>query len=457
KKCAQCHGTNGTPFIPDPNTPGDYLKNPDDSLKTDNKLAPAAAVVFPRPRDFTKGAFKFRTTPSGEVPRDEDLIHIIKEGMPGSSMPAWKDALTDSQIKEVVAYIKSFSERFQSEQPSAPLKIGKPPKATEDSLKKGREIFVELGCVQCHGIEGRADGPSAPGLKDDWGNPIHPANFHKGWNFRAGYTVQDIYRTIMTGFNGTPMPSYADAFGEDKEKPWHLANYIHSLSADQPNTQEVLEARHMEKLPGSPADRSWETIPSIDFLLSGQIVQEPRLFTPPVDMLSARAAYNSEEIALLLEWDDPTRDIAPSPDVAQVQIPIQTKEGEKPYFLEGDPQNPGNLWRWDAKTDRVQNLKATGLNLPKLPLEKTIFFSSSTYSDGHWQLLIKRKRVVEPAAGLRLDSAKFIPIAFAVNNSISTWYYIFLKPPASKAPYVYAFTTLILVAWLEKRWIQRGK
>ena len=47
-------------------------------------------ALLPRPRDFTSGKFKIRTTPSGALPTDDDLRHIIREGMPYTSMPAWR-------------------------------------------------------------------------------------------------------------------------------------------------------------------------------------------------------------------------------------------------------------------------------------------------------------------------------------------------------------------------------
>src|SRR3989442_14923249 len=59
---------------------------------------PGAAVMYPRPRDFTTGAFKIRTTDFGEAPTDADLTKIISDGMPGSTMPAWRSVLKDSEI-----------------------------------------------------------------------------------------------------------------------------------------------------------------------------------------------------------------------------------------------------------------------------------------------------------------------------------------------------------------------
>src|SRR3970040_518226 len=56
----------------------------------------AAIYLNPKPRDFTRGIFKFQSTPVGGLPTDEDLHRTLRNGMPGSAMPAW-DRLTDQQ------------------------------------------------------------------------------------------------------------------------------------------------------------------------------------------------------------------------------------------------------------------------------------------------------------------------------------------------------------------------
>src|SRR5260370_19500932 len=81
----------------------------------------AAKFMLPPPRDFTKGVYKIRTTASGELPTDDDLLYVVSEGMPGSAMPEWKSKLSEGDRKDVIAYIKKFSSFFGQGQLPKPL------------------------------------------------------------------------------------------------------------------------------------------------------------------------------------------------------------------------------------------------------------------------------------------------------------------------------------------------
>ena len=75
---------------------------------------PAADFLDPRPRDFTLGTFKFRTTQSGELPRDEDLFRTVSRGLSGTAMQAFdsdliKNGLSENERWAVIDYIKSFA------------------------------------------------------------------------------------------------------------------------------------------------------------------------------------------------------------------------------------------------------------------------------------------------------------------------------------------------------------
>ena len=70
--------------------------------------------------------------------------------------------------------------------------------------------------------------PSAPELKDNTEMPITPTDLTSPTRFKNGATPHDLYRTLMTGLAGTPMPSYADSL--EPEQAWDLVFYVLSLS-----------------------------------------------------------------------------------------------------------------------------------------------------------------------------------------------------------------------------------
>ena len=99
---------------------------------------------------------------------------------------------------------------------------------TQQLLDRGKEVWEQAKCWECHGKTGKGDGEKAAGLKDDEEFTIVPADLTSG-QFKSGPAVEDIYRTITTGLSGTPMPSYRDSFSD--EDRWALAYYILALSA----------------------------------------------------------------------------------------------------------------------------------------------------------------------------------------------------------------------------------
>jgi cytochrome c oxidase cbb3-type subunit 2 len=197
---------------------------------------PAADMLIVKPRDFTKGVFKFRSTPTGELPTDADLYRTITNGAYGTSMPAWP-LLTEVERHAVIEFIKGFYPGWRTEGPGTPIHIPPVPAAvgSAQSVARGRELYEMLDCAQCHGAGGRGDGPSSVDLDPDiWGNPQKPFDFTQG-RLRGGPDVADIYRTFMTGIGGTAMPSYASIFDEPDDEyifdgdAWNLVSYVLSL------------------------------------------------------------------------------------------------------------------------------------------------------------------------------------------------------------------------------------
>jgi len=183
-----------------------------------------APWIDPKPRDFTTATFKCRSTPTGTLPRPGS-VQIGRSWFQHSNMPHW-DALIDQDRIDLVAYIKSFSPRWQSEKPGQPNCGAREPAVTKESITHGGELFQKMECWKCHGQQGRGDGPSASTLTDSKDQPIRPYNFADGADdsrFKCGETNQDLYRIFMAGVDGTPMPSFADVIQPVMHGTWFIS------------------------------------------------------------------------------------------------------------------------------------------------------------------------------------------------------------------------------------------
>jgi len=245
RRCLGCHGVKG-----DGNGPA------------------AAFMQKDRPRNFTLGVYKFRLTPTGSLPNDGDLLRTITRGVRGTAMPTWHELLEKDRLA-VIQYIKYelSADRSNPDQPyfyfveepvKPPIYIGEPPKPSPALLARGQEAWKAAKCWECHGQEGKGDGEKAPGLEDDFGFPIPPANLTTG-QFKSGPDVKDIFRTMTTGLSGTPMPSYGDSVSE--EDRWALSYYVLSLSAfKDPLTGEPIEISDKDRAAlNDPALRAEES------------------------------------------------------------------------------------------------------------------------------------------------------------------------------------------------------
>lgn len=206
--CVSCHGDLG-------NGAGEFAEH-----------------ISPKPRDYRQGTFKWRSTPSGSLPTVENLDKTIRDGIYGTYMSSFY-AIGERSRMDVIAYIQTFSPRWKTEKPEAPITIPPEPGYTKASVQRGRAVYDKYNCAQCHGRGGLGDGPSAHELKDDWGNSIVPYDLTQG-HIKGGETGPDIYGVFITGLNGTPMPSFKDSISP--EDAWDLVHFIQSLSPRYPKS-----------------------------------------------------------------------------------------------------------------------------------------------------------------------------------------------------------------------------
>ena len=461
KRCLQCHGEEG------------------------DGLGPAAERLNPPPRDFTLGLFKFKTTAFDEdLPNDEDLLRMIRDGMPGTAMPGWRDMLSEKDMLDVVAYIKIFAEL--EDKPEIQLDYGKQVAISNESIAAGKILF-EQGerCTECHGLEGKGD--AIKKLKNDNGERTWPRNLTKPWTFRTSSDPKDIFARISIGIPTTQMPSFADPKSSKKlsiEERWHVANYVNSLAkidnVVNPENFVIQAGRRDNGLPTSPDDETWKDTPSSTFIMVPQIVGEQRFFLTANDTISARALYDDKRIAIYLEWDDRTKSIPGdlkaasiadenlSEDAVAIQFPTTIPKGmEKPYFLMGSATNPVNLWRWSSGTTK-QSEKATIIDAMGIADQRPRTDSSglsiaSSYKNGTWRVVMTRSlQTAGLENDLQFEEGRFVPIAFfawdgsngetGTAHAMTTWYWLQLKPAADSKPLIYAIIAVLLSAAILMWW-----
>lgn len=238
KRCTQCHGSSG------------------------DGNGPAAANMYPRPRDYRKGIFKFASTPFGSKPLRADLIRTVKQGVAGTSMPSFH-LLPEQEIEVVVDYVLALTHRGElesqltTEVASADeydddilndtlaliqdrwtqadqaeyLPFTPQPVFTAEHIAAGRAAFLTKGCAQCHGADGRGQTPEnlSGDRQDAWGYPTRAADLTSGM-LRGGARPIDVYRRIYGGINGTPMPAFNVTLKEEPDTIWNLVAYVLHVS-----------------------------------------------------------------------------------------------------------------------------------------------------------------------------------------------------------------------------------
>jgi mono/diheme cytochrome c family protein len=450
--CAACHGLSG------------------------DGLGPASVWLFPRPRNFSAGLFKIKSTPSVALPTDEDLIQTVTLGMPGSSMPGFS-YLSEQERRDVVEYVKHLTtyedetgrrlNRFENAEANGqlapPIDVSREPPATIQTLVQGAELFTSLACITCHGETGAGDGPSASTLKDTEGLFLPPRDFNTG-AFRGGASGRDLYLRIAAGMPGTPMAPFGDDVMSQEER-WSLVHYIQSLRRKDRDIDDILapqdhsmEARRLAQIPTDLRDPIWDRMDPVRVPLN-PLWPEPE----PVPAVSVRAVHDGRHIAFLLQWRDPIPNGAPvRVQDFQDSAALQFALGDATPFLGmGDPQNPVNLWIWKAgwqqeingerpdvntvyasmhtdlypeasplyrtaeaagnlfavpsRTSPIEDANATGFGtLEAQPAKGQNVQGKGLWFDGHWSVLFVRELQSSDPDDVAFSPGKPVQVAFAI-------------------------------------------
>lgn len=231
KHCLHCHGVSGA---------GD---------------GPTSSFLFPLPRDYRKGLFKFTSTATGAKPTRADLTKTIRQGLHGTSMPAFEALMSEEEIQQVVDYTIFLSMRGETEltlideastadetNPDplpadvveeiaqsvfnkwkrAETEVLNPPiprtPPTRASILRGRELFLginktgnKVDCTSCHGPQALGNGPSM--------------------------VSQDVFNDVVFGGNPSEQQKRLNAYKPEVQELWKqsLDDWGHPLRPNNLN------------------------------------------------------------------------------------------------------------------------------------------------------------------------------------------------------------------------------
>ncbi|MDZ7362024.1 MAG: ethylbenzene dehydrogenase-related protein [candidate division KSB1 bacterium] len=339
KECAPCHGVDG------------------------RGQGETAYLLYPKPRDFLTAQYRLVSTWERQL-TDIDLYTSISRGIPGSTMPSWAH-LPEETRWGLVHYIKSFAENpiqpntAESESGTGIIKVPPEPPYTAEAATRAQEFFLDA-CASCHGEKGKGDGVQEQ--FDDAGYPTRPRDLTVGV-FKGIPEPLEVYRRIVAGLPGTPMPMSDWAYGTDA---WDLTHFILSMSS--PEQRERVEmkkflivVKRVAQIPDHPDASVWRDAPSVNLHMMPLWWRNDR-----PEILTVQAVHDGKELALRLMWYDDTNDktamrVQDFRDAAAVSF---TLDPDPPFFGMGEKGRFVNIWMW--KAERQADMEAAFQDLDKV-------------------------------------------------------------------------------------------
>jgi mono/diheme cytochrome c family protein len=334
RQCSHCHGADGGA----------------------EGLVPS--LLQPRPRAFGDGVFKVVST-TRSMPHDDDILQVVRDGMPGSAMPAFGH-LSQGELRDVVAAVRhlmlegriaaegevdratALERALERIDPGARLELSRESPRTPASMLRGQEIYTTI-CAHCHDDDGC--GVLRTDFVDDRGLPTSARDFTHGV-FKGGSTSEDLARRIRLGMPGTPMPAFDLSDGD----LWSVVHYVQTLV--EPGVQEHLRQRRKlitarrvdDRLDAHAHGADWDRAPEVFVPLMP--LQWRRDHTEGV---SVRALHDGRHLALRLDWPDGARDDGTEGLALDDGIAVQLSTlRDPPFFGMGESSAPVAILEWRA-------------------------------------------------------------------------------------------------------------
>lgn len=221
--------------------------------------------------------------------------------------------------------------------------------------------------------------------------------------------------------------------------------------------QESVAVRAPMVSDGLPVDdpnaAAWASAPQSQFPMSPQVHWQNRIQEVTVKDMKIRALHDGNQIAVLLEYADPTED---PDDAAALEFMIGDK---KAHFAHGQPMaqvegGPVNIWYWKNKDGKAVDMNAKGFGTLKAQEHQDVK-AKGAYTNGTWKVVFSRSLGNEHVdEDVQVKPGEFINVAFAAwdgrkdaagdlvekgsQKAVSSWWYFRAEPPPDYSAYLYA-------------------
>jgi DMSO reductase family type II enzyme heme b subunit len=202
-----------------------------------------------------------------------------------------------------------------------------------------------------------------------------------------------------------------------------------------------------------PNAAAWNSAPQATFPMSPQVHWQNRIQEVTVKDLKVRGLNDGKQVAVLLEYADPTEDPA---DAAALEFMVGDKQA---HFAHGQPMaqvegGPVNIWFWRNKDGKGVDMGAMGFGTLKAHDHQEVT-AKGAYANGTWKVVFSRNLSTEHLqSDVQVKPGEFINIAFAVwdgrkdaagdlvekgsQKAVSSWWYFRAEAPPDYSGYFYA-------------------
>jgi len=211
-----------------------------------------------------------------------------------------------------------------------------------------------------------------------------------------------------------------------------------------------------------PNSSVWASIPGSEFKLAPQVHWPPRIQEVTVKSVKVKGVHNGQELAILVEYNDPTEDAA---DAAALEFMVGDKQahfahGQEMLQVEGGPVN---IWYWKKETGKAVDMSAKGFKNLR-PQENQNVQATGVWENGTWKVVFSRSLKTEDAQDVQIEPGEWRSVAFAFwdgeivdgivkekgsQKAVSSWWYIRAEPSADNSIYVWVLFGLALAAAFE--------